>query len=200
MLTSMVPSAPDIFFQSSVFPLAFRTAMAAMTLIHTEIIFASLDLFLLVLTHDCLNPDPSVPKPPKFSIYASAIQAVVQKDGFQFLGYLLNGLVGDFPEDSISTVVSIFRAISQVWGAQLLSWLPPVLQQLPISAAPQQAQAQFLSEVTRFVAPLYPMHIVSVVRRAVNDKEYDKVKYAILSLNRASRKARERRRTSGLDR
>ncbi|KAJ7900248.1 armadillo-type protein [Mycena olivaceomarginata] len=184
MLTSMVPSAPDIFFQSSVFPLAFRTAMAAMTLIHTEIIFASLDLFLLVLTHDCLNPDPSVPKPPKFSIYASAIQAVIEKDGFQFLGYLLNGLVGDFPEDSISTVVSIFRAIAQVWGAQLLSWLPSVLQQLPISAAPQQAQAQFLSEVTR----------------AVNDKEYDKVKYAILSLNRASRKARERRRTSGLDR
>ncbi|KAJ6509444.1 armadillo-type protein [Mycena vitilis] len=182
MLTSMVPSAPDILFTSSAFPLAFQTSMAAMALIHTDIIFASLDLFFLILTHDCLNPDPSVATPPKFSIYRAAIQTVMEKNGFQFLSYLLNGLVGDFPEDSISTVVSIFRAMSFIWGSQLLSWLPPVLQQLPIAAAPQQAQAQFLSDVSR----------------AVNDKEHDKVKYAILSLNRASRKARERRRTSGL--
>ncbi|KAJ7932491.1 armadillo-type protein [Mycena leptocephala] len=184
MLTSMVPSAPDIFFQSSAFPLAFRTAMEALTLVHSDIIFASLDLFLLILTHDCLNPNPSVPPPPKFPIYTSAIQGVVQKDGFQFLCYLLNGLVGDFPEDSMSIVVSIFRAISLIWGSQLLVWLPAVLQQLPISAAPQQAQAQFFSDVSR----------------AVNDKQYDKVKYAILALNRASRKARERRRAGALDR
>ncbi|KAJ7125671.1 armadillo-type protein [Mycena crocata] len=184
MLTSMVPAAPDIFFQSSAFPLAFRTSMAALTLVHTEIIFASLDLFLLILTHDCLNPNPSVPPPPKFPLYASAIQAVVEKDGFQFLSYVLNGLVGDFPEDSMSAVVSIFRAISFIWGPQLLSWLPSVLQQLPVTAAPQPAQAQFLSDVSR----------------AVNEKQYDKVKYALLSLNRASRKARERRRTGVLDR
>ncbi|KAJ7492711.1 armadillo-type protein [Mycena latifolia] len=184
MLTSMVPSAPDIFFQSSAFPLAFRTAMAALSLVHTDIIFASLDLFMLILTHDCLNPAPSVPPPPKFPIYRSAIEAVVQKDGFQFLTYLLNGLVGDFPEDSTSLVVSIFRAISWIWGAQLISWLPAVLQELPASAAPQEARTQFLSDVSR----------------AVNDKQYDKVKYAILSLNRASRKARERRRTGVLDR
>ena len=37
--------------------------------------------------------------------------------------------------------------------------------------------------------------------RSVNAKDYDKVKYAILTLNRASRKARERRRNMGtLDR
>ncbi|KAJ6519728.1 armadillo-type protein [Mycena sanguinolenta] len=184
MLASMVTCAPDIFFESSAFPLAFRTAMAAMTLIHTDIIFASLDLFSLIFTHECLNPDLSTAKPPKFPIYSSAIQAVVEKNGFQFLSYLLGGLVGDFPEDSTAVVVSIFRAIAVVWGSQLLSWLPSVLQQLPISVAPQQVQAQFLSDVSR----------------AVNDKEYDKVKYAILALNRSSRKARERRRTSGLDR
>ncbi|KAJ6621643.1 armadillo-type protein [Mycena sp. CBHHK59/15] len=184
MLTSMVPATPDIFFQSSAFPLAFRTSMAALTLVHTDIIFASLDLFLLILTHDCLNPDPSVPLPPKFAVYASAIQAVVEKDGFQFLGYLLNGLIGDFPEDAMSLVVSIFRAMSAIWGSQLLSWLPSVLQQLPTSAVPQDAKNEFFSEVSR----------------AVNHKQFDKVKYALLSLNRASRKARERRRTGVLDR
>jgi transportin-3 len=151
MLTSMVPAAPDIFFQSSSFPLAFRTAMAALTLVHTDIILASLDLFLLILTHDCLNPAPSAPPPPKFPIYTTAIQSVVQKDGFQFLTCLLNGLVGDFPEDSTSIVVSIFRAIAWIWGPQLLAWLPTVLQQLPASAAPPEARAQFLSDVSRFV-------------------------------------------------
>ncbi|KAJ7225605.1 armadillo-type protein, partial [Mycena pura] len=179
MLNSMVPVAPDIFFQSSAFPLAFRTAMAALALVQTDIIFASLDLFLLILTHDCLNPNPSVPLPPKFPIYASAIQAVVLKDGFELLSHILNGLVGDFPEDSLSIVVSIFRAFSVVWGSQLLSWLPSALQRLPPAVAPQLARAQFLSEITN----------------AVNEKGYDKVKYALLSLNRASRKARERRRT-----
>ncbi|KAJ7630843.1 armadillo-type protein [Roridomyces roridus] len=182
MLAIMVPIIPDIFFESSAFPLAFRTAMAALTMVHSDIIFASLDLFLLILTHDCLNPQPSVPPPPKFVAYRAAIHGVVEKDGFQLLSYLLNGLVGDFPEDSVSVVVSIFRAIAVLWGPQLLSWQPLVLQQLPNAAAPPEAQKQFLSDVTR----------------AVNDKEYDKVKYAILGLNRASRKARERRRTGAL--
>ncbi|KAJ7071120.1 armadillo-type protein [Mycena amicta] len=184
MLNSMVPVIPDIFFESSAFPLAFRAAMEALMLVHTDIVFASLDLFVLILTHDCLNPAPSTPPPPKYLAYAAVIQDTVQKDGLQFLCYLISGLVGEFPEDSLSLVVSIFRAMALVWGSQLLSWLPSVLQQLPSSAAPQAAQAQFLSDVTR----------------AVTEKEHDKVKYALLSLNRASRKARERRRVGVLDR
>jgi len=35
---------------------------------------------------------------------------------------------------------------------------------------------------------------------SVNLGQYDKVKYAILTLNRASRKARDRRRVGALDR
>jgi transportin-3 len=145
----MIPVAPDMFFQSSAFPLAFRASMSALTLVHTEVIFASLNLFLLIFRHDCLDRSGSVPSPPNFTVYASAIETVMEKNGFQLLGHLLNGLVGDFPEDSTSVVVSIFRAISFLWGSQLLSWLPSVLQQLPASAAPPQATAQFLSDVTR---------------------------------------------------
>ena len=150
MLLQMVDLAPDIFFQSPAFPIAFRASMAALTLVHTDIIFASLDLFRVVLTHDCLVPSPSASPPPKFPIFASAIRTVVEKEGFEFVGYLLNGLVGDFPEDSTSVVVSIFRIIAFVWTSQLLSWLPLILQQLPTTSAPNQAKTQFLSEVTRF--------------------------------------------------
>ena len=148
MLLQLVDFAPDVYFQSSAFPLAFRASMAALTLVHSDIIFASLDLFRITLTHDSLLPYPS--PPPKFPIYAAAIQAAVDKEGFEFVGCLLAGLVGEFPEDSTSAVVSIFRAISALWSPQMLSWLPPAVQQLPTTTASKQAQSLFLSEVTRF--------------------------------------------------
>jgi transportin-3 len=150
MLLQMVDLAPDVFFQASAFPLAFRASMAALTLVHSDIIFASLDLFRIILTHDSLVPVQS-PPPPKFPVYASAIRAVVDQEGFEFVGYLLSGLVGDFPEDSTSAVVSSIRALSALWSSQLLSWLPAVVEQLPTATAPKQAQTQFLTEVTRQV-------------------------------------------------
>lgn len=182
MLLQLVDHGPDIFFQSLAFPLAFRVAMAALTVVHTDIIFAALDLFRIILTHDCLVPS-TTPPPPKFPLYAASIRAVVEKEGYELVGYLLAGLIGDFPEDSTSAVVSIFRVISFVWTSQLISWLPTILQQLPTAAAPNEAKTQFLSDVNS----------------AVQAQEHDKVKYAILALNRASRKARERRRAA-LDR
>lgn len=141
--------APDIFFQSSAFPLAFRAAMAALTVVHSDILFASLDLFRYILTHDSLDNRPN--PPPNFPLYASAIHSVFIKEGFEFLGYLLSGLVGEFPEESIAAVVSIFRALAFFWSSQLLSWLPAALQPLSTNAAPNQVKAQFLSEITEYV-------------------------------------------------
>ncbi|KAF8898840.1 armadillo-type protein [Infundibulicybe gibba] len=162
LVIQLIALAPDIFFQTATFPLAFRTSMAALSLVQTEVVFAALDVFRLVITHDCLAQD----------------QTVFEKDGFELVGYLLSGLVGDFPEDSTAGVVSIFRVISAVWSSQLLAWLPSLLQGLPTTVAPNQTKTQFLSDVTS----------------AINNRQFDKVKYAILSLTRASRKARDRRR------
>jgi transportin-3 len=149
MLLQMADVVPDLFYQSSAFPLAFRASMAALTLVHSDIVFAALDLFRNILTHDCLSPTPSRPPPPKFALYASVIRGVVDKEGFEFVGYLLDGLVGDFPEDSASTVVSIFRVLSALWSQQVLAWLPPILQHLPTSSTPNQTKAEFLADVTR---------------------------------------------------
>ncbi|KAH0838236.1 Septin-domain-containing protein [Lanmaoa asiatica] len=163
LLLQLLEMAPDVFFQSTAFSLAFRASMAALTLIHSDLLFAALDLFRNIVTHDSLT--------------------VVEKEGFEFVGYLLCGLVGDFPEDSTSTVVSIFRSIAVLFSSQLLTWLPPVLRQLPTSAAPNEAKEQFMIDVTN----------------AVNTGQYDKVKYSILTLHRASRKARDRRRVGPLE-
>ena len=162
MLLQLIEFAPDTYFQSPAFPLAFRAAMAALTVVHSDIIFASLDLIRITLTHDSLvSNNPA--RPPKFPIYASAIRGVFDKEGFELVGYLLSGLVGEFPEDSTSAVVSIFRVISAVWTSQLQSWLPLVLQQLPTTTVPNQAKTQFLSDVSRSVIPFSQYSIVDIL-------------------------------------
>ena len=147
MLLELVQHAPDIFFlQSPTFSLTFRACMEPLTGIHTETVFAALDIFRIILDHDCLAPRPS--PPPKFPLYANAIRTAINNDGHVLVGYLLTGLVGDFPEDSTSSIISIFRALSAVWGSQLVACLPAVLQQLPASTAPHDAKTQFLADVT----------------------------------------------------
>ncbi|ESK97988.1 mrna transport regulator [Moniliophthora roreri MCA 2997] len=184
MLIQLLTQAPDIFFQSSVLLLAFRASTAALTLVQSDTIFAALDLFRMIFTHDCLDPTPPKTTPPNYISYANAIHGVVDEAGSNFVGFLLNGLVGDFPPESDSMVVSIFRSMSSTWSAQMLSWMPPILQQLPTTAAPISIKEQFLNQLSS----------------AINEKRFDQVKYAVISLHRASRKVRERRRAGALDR
>jgi transportin-3 len=201
MLIHTLDYAPDVFFDSpKSFSIGFRAAMTGLTLIQTDLIFASLDLIRLILTHDSiLPPSADKPVPPKFPIYASRIQQVIEKEGYELIGYLLSGLTGDFPEDSSSNVITIFRNVAAVWPQQLLSWLPSVLQQLNPAAVTDEAKAKFLAETTRYV--LFSSNIRCLMRPSstINAKQWDKIKYAILGLHRQSLKARERRRTA-LDR
>ncbi|EDR15554.1 uncharacterized protein LACBIDRAFT_181790 [Laccaria bicolor S238N-H82] len=179
MLLQLGSLAPDIFYPSPAFPIAFRASLAGLTVVHSDIIFAALDLFQGILLHDSLNSSLPLPHPPKFPIYAASIRAAMEKEGFTLLSLVVAGIVGEFPADSTAKVVSIFRVLAHTWPSQLLTWLPRALEQLPTSDAPAQAKAQFLQDVTS----------------SVNARQFDKVKYAILSLTRASRKIRERRRT-----
>ena len=148
MLQTLVDYAPDVLFQSTAFPVAFRAAMAGLTLIQTDIVFAALDFVRSVLTHDCLNPQMD-PPPPNFPIYAACIRPVVQEEGLELVGCLLTGLTGDFPQEASSSVVVIMRIIALLWPSQLLAWLPVVLQQLPSATTPDAVKANFLSEVSQ---------------------------------------------------
>lgn len=147
MITPMADYAPDIFFPSPAFPVAFRAAMAGLTLVQSDIVFAALDVLRTIIAHDCLDPAPM--PPPKFPIYAAVIKPVVEKEGLELTGCLLSGLTGDFPEDAVSPVITIFRVLAALWSAQLLSWLPVVLRQLPPTSVPEQAKTAFLSDVTQ---------------------------------------------------
>ncbi|TFK30359.1 mRNA transport regulator [Coprinopsis marcescibilis] len=176
-LTQLVDLAPDIFFESSSFPLAFRAALGGLQVVHSDVIFVSLRLFQAILTHECLEPR-TTPPPPKFPIYLAAIKHTIEKEGFSLLGCLLTGLIGDFPEEFTTDVVTVFRALCKGWPTQMIAWLPPILEQIPATTISPSDKQKFLEEV----------------QVAVNTFQFEKVRYGILLLTRAARKTRERRR------
>lgn len=149
----MLNIRPDVFFESSVFPMVVRIAVASLTVVHSDIIFTSLDLMRGILTHDSLDPsvlDSSVRNPPpKFPIYAASIRQVMTTEGPQFTSNLLTGLVNDFPEESVPTVITIFRMLAVLWPHQLVSWMPQVLEQLPVAASYGPAKTKLLEDVTK---------------------------------------------------
>lgn len=148
---NMVEFAPDIFFESSAFPAAFHITLAALTLIHTDTIFASLDLIRMVLTHDCLNSASHEAPPPKFPLYANAIHQAVDKEGFEFTSLLLTGLVGNFPEETASIIVTLMRVLASLWPVQLQQWIPVILQRLPVTSVPEEAKVRFMKDLDEYV-------------------------------------------------
>ena len=149
MATQWVEFAPDVTFESPAFPFAFRSTMAALTLLPSDIILAALNLFCIVLEHDCLSPPNALnPPPPKSPGYARAINAVLESEGASLVSLLLRGVTGDFPEESGATIIAIFRRLAAIWPQPLLQWLPPALQALPTATTPEEAKTRFLNDVT----------------------------------------------------
>lgn len=150
LLLTLADLCPDVLFESPSFHTSFRAVTASLMTIHSDIIFTSLDFIKTILTHDALLP-ATHSTAPKFPIYASAIHQAIDAEGLQLSGLLLTGLLGDFPEESISHIVAIFRMLANVWPKQLLAWLPNVISQLPATPAFSGATTQFLSDMTKFV-------------------------------------------------
>jgi transportin-3 len=145
LLLQMVDFAPDILFPSPAFHASFGSAIAGLTLVQVDISYLALEFLRIVLTHDALSRNAGVTVPPKFPIYAQAIRVVFAEQGFQLLGCLLVGFVGDFDEETTSQVVTIFRTICAVWPSEISSWLPSVMEQLP-SSIPLSVKEKFLAD------------------------------------------------------
>lgn len=147
MLLLLFEKRPDILIESNVFPMAIRIATMSLTLTPTEVIFAALDLMRGIIAHDCL--DPAVRNlPPKFPIYAASIRQVFSSEGSQLTVNLVAGLVNDFPSETVSMVITIFRLLSVLWPQQLLTWLPNALNQVTMPASYGPAKQQLMVDVT----------------------------------------------------
>ncbi|KAJ3908636.1 armadillo-type protein [Lentinula edodes] len=172
---------PDIYFDPLLFPLAFQANCAALTIVQSDVVCSALDTFQAIFNHQCL--DPSTPNPPNFIAYANTIHNVLESQGANFIGFLLMGLIGDFPPETDSLVISIFRIVATTWPSQMLVWLPDVLQRMPSTTVPVQVKQKFIADVTV----------------AITDRRFDQVRYTVINFHRESRRARDRRRTAALE-
>ncbi|KAL5518958.1 MTR10 [Sanghuangporus vaninii] len=179
MLLHLFEKRPDVFIESPAFPTAFRIAIISLTLIQSDIIFASLDLLRGIVTHDSLDPSLKNP-PPKFPSYAAAVRQVVASEGMEMTAKLLGGLINDFPEETVSLVVTIFRMLAVLWPEQLLAWFPEAINNVPMPASFGPAKQQLLSDVTS----------------SINSSEFDKVKKAVTTFHRFAMKTKDRRRVN----
>jgi transportin-3 len=148
LLLQMVDFTPDILFPSPAFPASFGAAVAGLTMVQVDICYLALDFLRIVLTHDALARNAGSAVPPKFPVYAQAVQEVFAKQGFQLLGCLLTGFVGDFDEEMTSGVVTVFRAMATTWPEEVAAWLPVVVEQLP-SSVPVPVKEQFLGDFNK---------------------------------------------------
>ncbi|KAG8906064.1 Nuclear import receptor [Tulasnella sp. 417] len=176
LLIQMLTFCPDYVLLSPSFPSSFPSVLTALTRVHPDIISSALDLLRMILGHESMTP--SAAQPAKYVQYATAIRQTVSVNGFQFVGLLLSGMVTTFPEDSVRLVASLFRLLAGGWRAELATWLPPAVQQLPAASLPMEARAKFLTDMAN----------------ALSDGNLDHVRSSILSLNRASQRAKERSR------
>lgn len=178
LLLPLLDRVPDVFFRSSAFPVAFQICMTALTVVQTEVLITALEVVRDILSHDCLSSQPRQIPTSDFPVYAANIQAVIEKDGQAFVACVLNGMIGDFPEDCLSSIIVIFRMLATVFPAQMAAWIQSIAASMPTSASLIPAKEQFVADITN----------------AISSGQYEKAKYAIISFHRASRKMRDRRR------
>lgn len=145
LLIQMLTFCPDYVLLSPSFPSSFQAVLTALTLVHPDIIYPALDLLWMILGHESMTPSAS--QPAKYAQYATTIRQAVSANGFQFVGLLLTGMVSTFPEDSVHLVASLFRLLAGGWRAELATWLPPAVQQIPAASLPAEARAKFLTDM-----------------------------------------------------
>ncbi|KAF9044615.1 ARM repeat-containing protein [Hymenopellis radicata] len=160
--------APDVFFHPATFELAFKICIPILGVVYNGIVAVALDLFRDILAYDEFGTT---------SPYTAVIRSTFLKEGLPLISAVLDGLVGDFYEEKTGAVVSILRSATVLWPTEVMGALPSILGNIHNSKASADAKSTFLLDMG------------SIVKTG----QYDKVRYTVLTLRRATRKARDRR-------
>ena len=79
MLLQMIDVNPEIFFSPNIFPSVFGTSLAGLIVVHSDVVFATLELFRAIVMHDCLRPNA---QGEEYTQWANVIQGVVREQGY----------------------------------------------------------------------------------------------------------------------
>lgn len=192
-------TAPSMLLLSPQFPQVFRAALAALTLLKTEIVANALEFVLGIVGHDALMMPVTASQPgtplaathaqgadgtpsvEDMASFAAAIRHVVGQQGFQLASVLLNGLVTQFSPEVMPVVNTTLKVLSSGFAAEMAAWVPGIVEQLPTNNVPDKDKVTF---VDRYLGALN------------GGKSTEEIKQSLHGLYAASRQARERTRAN----
>lgn len=186
LLLALIRSAsPDILILSPNLPGAVRVAVSALGLLSPSIVRVGSDFLLELLGHDSLHP--SAPPSPQ----ANALRSVMTAEGANITRAALTGLVVDW-EDA-SAAVTLCRQLAERFAVEFMRWVPEALESIPIKALAEADRARFLAELNgrvRFL--LLTEKVADDLHRAMQHGNLNEVRTAVMNLDRASRKTKQR--------
>ena len=194
-LLAYLNTAPALTLSLPSLSLCVSHTLSALTCPAPEIVQVSLD----VLAKLALLLPSSHSLQPTFHQYGKGIISIV-----------LQGVVQDFPEESLDEVEKIVAATISVGGGEVEGWVGDALAGVPGHVLPQSDRQAFITELQQYVVPptWFPSSSYSSLRKSEGIRmEADRVRYlqspseerirsALRNLVRSARRARERGRQS----
>ncbi|KAA1106213.1 Nuclear import receptor [Puccinia graminis f. sp. tritici] len=203
LLSSLMDNQPEILIPSSCFHQSFPLVLTSLEFVDPEPVFTSLNYVRQILGHSSLElqaaassssgaggkPGSTTSKPGSsqmavpvapagYDVFAQSINQVVSQNGYLLSEVLLRRTLTDFPEDSLSTVIILFRLLADFFPTQLATWVPSVVERLSPKVATIPDREKFLV----------------AFKQALEQNRSDLVKESILSLVKSSKRERARER------
>jgi len=191
LLSSLMDTQDSILLSSSCFHQSFPIVLTCLEFFDPEPVYTSLDYIRQILGHSSLEmqsgtttgPDGKPGSSGKRSsadcaLFAQSISQLVTQNGYLLCEVLLRRTLTDFPEDALSTVIILFRLLSDFFPLQLASWVPTIMDHLPPKVVTLPDKEKFLL----------------ALKQALQETRSELVKQAILDLVKSCRRERARER------
>jgi len=181
----------SILLSSSCFHQSFPIVLTCLEFFDPEPVYTSLDYIRQILGHSSLEMQSGTTTGPDgkpgssgkrssadYALFAQSISQLVTQNGYLLCEVLLRRTLTDFPEDALSTVIILFRLLSDFFPVQLASWVPTIMDHLPPKVVTLPDKEKFLL----------------ALKQALQETRSELVKQAILDLVKSCRRERARER------
>ncbi|WWC71179.1 uncharacterized protein I206_105132 [Kwoniella pini CBS 10737] len=163
LFMAYLTAIPNLTLSSPSVRLGVSHVLASLTCPSTETILISLDVLANLSIH----------------VHAPPIASTLNTYGKVIVSILINGVVTDFPEDSLDQVQTVLNALTSSGNPQEIEgWFREAIGDLPGHLVPNEAKQGFLGDVHGHLA----------------DQSSDKLRNGLINLVRAARRAKERGR------
>ncbi|KAI9600178.1 hypothetical protein KEM48_000592 [Puccinia striiformis f. sp. tritici PST-130] len=116
----------------------------------------------------------------EYQLFVQSIKQLIVQNGYLLTEVLLRRTLTDFPEDSLSLVIILFRLLSDFFPMELATWVPSVIERLPPKIVSIADREKFLV----------------AFNKALQENRSESVKQSLLDLVKSSRRERARERFS----